>query len=75
MLLCAGLLIMILSSIMLRFGTMQIFIKTLHMKDGITNIVFAENKIEIIEDFRETDFGRFEGKNYRELSGEPYYQK
>lgn len=35
---------MILSSIMLRFGTMQIFIKTLHMKDGITNIVFADNK-------------------------------
>lgn len=38
-------------------------------------LIYPENKIEIIEDFRETDFGRFEGKNYRELSGEPYYQK
>ena len=38
-------------------------------------LIYPDNKIEIIEDFRETDFGRFEGKNYRELSGEPYYQK
>ena len=38
-------------------------------------LIYPDNNIEIIEDFRETDFGRFEGKNYRELSVEPYYQK
>lgn len=29
----------------------------------------------IVEDFRECDFGRFEGKNYKELSEDPEYQR
>lgn len=29
----------------------------------------------IVEDFRETDFGEFEYKNFRELSGDPRYQE
>jgi alpha-ribazole phosphatase len=32
-------------------------------------------EMHIIRDFRECDFGSFEGKNYRELSGNPDYQK
>ena len=27
-----------------------------------------------IEEFRECDFGSFEGKNYQDLSGDPVYQ-
>lgn len=30
---------------------------------------------EIVEDFRECDFGAFEGKNYGELNGDPAYQR
>lgn len=31
--------------------------------------------IRICEDLRECDFGTFEGKNYKELSGDPLYQQ
>lgn len=38
-------------------------------------LLFGKNQTEIIEDFREMDFGVFEYKNYQELSGNPDYQK
>ncbi len=31
--------------------------------------------LEVVEDFRETDFGAFEYKNYQELNGMPSFQK
>lgn len=34
-----------------------------------------QGKTEVIEDFREMDFGAFEYKNYQELNGNPDYQK
>lgn len=37
-------------------------------------LLFPENKIHIIDGFREMDFGDFEGKNYVELSGNKDYQ-
>lgn len=37
-------------------------------------ILFDGQKVRTIENFRETDFGAFEGKNYMELSGDPAYQ-
>ncbi|MEE8826256.1 MAG: histidine phosphatase family protein [Eubacteriales bacterium] len=37
-------------------------------------ILFDGQKVRTIENFRETDFGAFEGKNYMELSGDPTYQ-
>lgn len=38
--------------------------------------LFGERRqIEIIEDFREMDFGIFEYKNYEELNGNPDYQR
>jgi len=37
-------------------------------------IIYPHSKIHIIEDLRETDFGDFEGKNYKELSENPIYQ-
>lgn len=38
-------------------------------------LIYGEQKSYQIRDFKEMDFGRFEGKNYKELSGEPAYQK
>lgn len=35
----------------------------------------TEAELEVIEDFREMDFGAFEYKNYQELSGNPDYQR
>lgn len=37
-------------------------------------IVFPGQEPHIVPDFRECDFGRFEGKNHRELDGDPDYQ-
>ncbi|MDE5582727.1 MAG: histidine phosphatase family protein [Ruminococcus sp.] len=38
-------------------------------------IIYPHKKIIVSENFRECDFGDFEGKNYAELSKNPYYQK
>lgn len=38
-------------------------------------ILFPEQKPRVIEVWREIDFGDFEGKNYKELSGDPRYQE
>ncbi len=37
-------------------------------------ILYPDHKPIIINDFREMDFGDFEGKNYKELNGDPRYQ-
>ena len=37
-------------------------------------LLYPEQKIHICDDFRECDFGDFEGKNYAELNGDPQYQ-
>ncbi|HPY84644.1 MAG TPA: histidine phosphatase family protein [Ruminococcus flavefaciens] len=38
------------------------------------DILYPNAKKVICDDFRECDFGDFEGRNYRELSGNEYYQ-
>lgn len=38
------------------------------------HIIFPDAKPDIAEDLRETDFGRFEYRNYIEMSGDPEYQ-
>ena len=38
-------------------------------------ILFPENRIFKVSEFRECDFGRFEGKTYQELLHEPVYQE
>lgn len=38
-------------------------------------LIFGESLPAIIEDLREINFGDFEGKNYRELSDNPDYQR
>lgn len=37
-------------------------------------VLFPGKEPTVIEEFREIDFGRFEGKNYQELSGDADYQ-
>ena len=37
------------------------------------NIIYPGADLQIIEEFKETDFGHFEGKNYIELSKNPEY--
>lgn len=37
-------------------------------------ILFPGQEMRLCPDFRECDFGRFEGKNYAELNGDPVYQ-
>ena len=39
------------------------------------SLLFPHQKAHICDDFRECDFGAFEGKNYQELNGNPAYQK
>lgn len=39
-----------------------------------TEFLFPEKNPHIIEEWREMDFGIFEGKNYQELNGDPDYQ-
>ena len=36
--------------------------------------IYHDTKQIIVQDFRECDFGKFEGKNYKELTGDEYYQ-
>ncbi|MBR5337071.1 MAG: histidine phosphatase family protein [Lachnospiraceae bacterium] len=38
-------------------------------------IIYPDRPHIVMEDFREIDFGDFENKNYKELSGNPDYQK
>lgn len=37
-------------------------------------LIYPDKKITVCNDFRECDFGDFEGKNYRELTGNLDYQ-
>ena len=34
--------------------------------------IYPDMKQIIVQDFRECDFGKFEGKNYKELTGDEY---
>ena len=38
-------------------------------------ILYPEKKMQIVPDFRECDFGDFEGKNYQELNHDLLYQQ
>lgn len=38
-------------------------------------IIYPQNSIQIIDEFREMDFGDFEGKNYKELQKNIEYQR
>ena len=44
-------------------------------RNGVSEGLFGQNIVQVIDELNECDFGRFEGHNYRELSGDPEYQK
>ena len=58
-----------------RFRVQRLFVSPLLRCRETADILFPGMKQEIVEDFRECDFGLFENKNYLELSGEPEYQR
>ena len=39
------------------------------------SILFPKQKQNVCSEFRECDFGKFEGRNYMELSNDPEYQR
>ena len=39
------------------------------------SLIYPECEMQVIDDFRECDFGEFENKNYLELADNPHYQE
>lgn len=52
----------------------QVFVSPMQRCRETASILFPNLEQQIHPDLRECDFGMFEGKNYRELSGCPEYQ-
>ncbi len=52
----------------------DVFVSPLKRCKETAEILTGESNLVEIADFREIDFGDFEGKNYRELNGNPVYQ-
>lgn len=55
--------------------TEAVFISPLLRCKETARLIYPEIIPVVCEDFRECDFGDFENKNYRELSGNPKYQE
>lgn len=51
-----------------------IFVSPLRRCQETAEILFPEQKVRIIDQLAECDFGDFENKNYKELSDDPRYQ-
>ena len=51
-----------------------IFVSPLRRCQETAEILFPEQKVRIIDQLAECDFGAFENKNYKELSGNAAYQ-
>lgn len=39
------------------------------------HILYGNQVQQVVEEWSEMDFGQYEGKNYKDLQGDPYYQK
>ncbi len=53
----------------------MLFVSPLRRCIETAELIYPTLSPMVINDFRECDFGLFEGKNYQELTGNPYYQK
>ena len=53
----------------------EIYVSPLRRCVQTAEILFPEKPVHIIEELAECDFGEFENKNYKELSGNENYQK
>lgn len=53
----------------------RLFISPMQRCRETAGIIYPEMKYTELPQWREMDFGEFEGKNYKELSGNPDYQR
>ena len=53
----------------------QAFVSPMRRCMETAALLYPGKEMTVIEEFRETDFGRFENKNYEELKGDKAYQK
>lgn len=53
----------------------QVFVSPMKRCISTAKILYPEKEIFVVEEFRETDFGNFENKNYEELKGDKEYQE
>lgn len=58
-----------------KFPIQKLFVSPMLRCRETADILFPGMEQEIVEDFRECDFGLFENKNYLELAREPEYQR
>lgn len=56
------------------FGVSKVYVSPMIRCRQSASILWPDSSFEIVEDFKEIDFGDFEGKNYLELSDNPDYQ-
>lgn len=56
-----------------RFSAHQVFVSPMLRTRQTAQLLFPQVKMQVVEDFRETNFGIFEGKTYAELSDCPEY--
>lgn len=52
----------------------KIFISPMLRTRQTAKLIFPDKEVQLVDDFRETDFGVFEGKTADELCGDPRYQ-
>lgn len=52
----------------------RVYVTPLRRAEETARLLFPQAEQVVVPDLREMDFGEFEGKNYRELSGNPVYQ-
>ena len=50
-------------------GVQAVYVSPMKRCRQTAELIYPEYKQHIVPDFRECDFGIFEGKNYKELSG------
>jgi len=53
----------------------KVFVSPMKRCIQTAQILYPDTPIEIVEDFRECDFGDFENRNYFELNGNEAYQR
>lgn len=58
-----------------KFSAQQVFVSPMLRTRQTAQLLFPQVKMQVVEDFRETDFGIFEGKTYGELSDCPEYRQ
>ncbi len=51
-----------------------VFISPMKRCRETAQLLYPDSPLEIVENFKECDFGAFEGKNYKELDGRADYQ-